>query len=131
MNEDIYDEWNSLKKKISVVSKDVQFKEGEVWWCSVGYNVGTESFGKGIDFARPVLIIKKLSHNACICIPLTTKVKNGTWFVKISTFKIERYAMLHQIRMLHSKRFQRMIFSVDAACFLEVKEKLKILLELS
>jgi mRNA interferase MazF len=131
MNEDIYDEWNSLKKKITQSNKHILFKEGEVWWCSVGYNVGTESFGKGKSFSRPVLVLKKLSNETSVCVPLTTKIKVGSWFVKISILSADRYAMLNQIRMFHSKRFQRRMITLDDLTFNTIKEKLKILLELS
>ena len=49
----------------------VLFKEGEVWWCSVGLNVGEEEFGKGERFVRPVLIFKKFTQNSFLGIPLT------------------------------------------------------------
>ena len=50
---------NQNEKKIKIDSK-IKYghpKEREIWWCSVGLNVGTEIYGKGEDFARPVLII--------------------------------------------------------------------------
>lgn len=37
----------------------VKFNEREVWWCAIGVNVGYEIDGKGKDFARPVLVLKK------------------------------------------------------------------------
>lgn len=42
-----YDEWNKEKKKISDIDKKVFFKEGEIWWCSLGINLGEEVYGKG------------------------------------------------------------------------------------
>ena len=46
-----------LEKKIVYPS----FKEGELWWCSIGINVGVEIFGKGPDAVRPVVIFKKIN----------------------------------------------------------------------
>ena len=54
-----FDHWNKSKKKIEVRRDKFLYKEGDVWWCSVGLNIGTESCGKGGEFRRPVLIIKK------------------------------------------------------------------------
>ena len=131
MNEDMYDEWNSLKNEISQSKKTILFKEGEIWWCSLGCNIGSESFGKGKNFSRPVLVLKKLSHETSICIPLTSKVKVGSWFAKISILSTDRYVMLNQIRMIHIKRFQRRLTHIESSDFLNVKEKLKVLLGLS
>ncbi len=126
-----YDEWNNLKKKVSKSNKQILFKEGEVWWCSLGYNIGTETFGKGRIFSRPILILKKLSNETSICIPLTTKIKVGSWFVRIQIHDVDNYVMLNQIRMLHAKRFQRRMFVVGNSTFNTIKEKLKNFLELS
>ncbi len=74
---DEYDHWNFRKKSLSHTHKKPFFKEGEVWWCSIGINLGTEAKGKGEMFTRPVLIIKKLSSEACIVLPITTQENTG------------------------------------------------------
>lgn len=126
-----YNEWNEKKKLISIKNKKYIFKSGDIWWCFYGLNIGTESFGKGIDFAIPVLVIKKLSQNSCIVIPLTSKEKVGTWFLEIKIHKERRWLMLNQIRMISVKRFQRRIVALDENDFLMAKQKLKQMLELS
>lgn len=40
------------------------FNEGEIWWCSIGMNIGVEIYGKGGRFTRPVLIFKKFTANS-------------------------------------------------------------------
>ena len=128
-----YDDWNAKKKDIASSNRtsEIYFREGDIWWCSIGLNVASETFGKGNDFRRPVLVIKKLSHNTCIAIPLTSKEKEGSWFAEITIQGERKKAMLYQIRMIHKKRFQRKICELDGKDFSYVKEKLKILLELS
>ncbi len=126
-----YDDWNEEKKKIATTKKTVLFKEAEVWWCAVGYNVGTESFGKGKMFCRPILIIRKLSHDSCICIPLTSKEKIGSWFSEITVHKHKKTVVLSQIRMLHTNRFLDRIMTLNDEDFIHIKEKLKLLLKLS
>ena len=55
-----YDYWNKVKKKIALSTHKLPyFKESDIWLISIGYNVGSEEYGKGRDYARPVLIIKK------------------------------------------------------------------------
>lgn len=126
-----YDAWSLQKKALSIRSEKFLFKEGEIWWSSIGMNLGSESFGKGETFRRPVLIVKKLSGDSCIAIPLTSQKKIGSWFVDITIHSEKKWVMLYQIRMIHTKRFQRRMASLDEKDFMRVKEKLEELLELS
>ncbi len=128
-----YDIWNEKKKGLQTESSSDQiyFNEADIWWCSVGLNVGREAFGKGKDFRRPILIIKKLSAELCIALPLTSKKKDGTWFVEIPIMNGINWIMLHQIRTLHRKRLQHKITRLEKEDFMRVKEKLELLLELS
>ncbi len=125
-----FDRWNFQKKKIDSYRGDVLFKEGEIWWCSVGLNIGDESYGKGPTFRRPILVLKKLSRNLCIGIPLSTKLKTGTWFATISITEGSRTILLYQIRAFSAKRFQRRLAVLDEQGFKHVKQKLEQLLEL-
>jgi len=126
-----FDLWNVHKKLIENESKKILFKEGEVWWCAVGINVGQESCGKGGTGRRPVLIIKKLSGKNCIAIPLSTKQKTGSWFSEIKIQGINQCALLHQIRMFSTKRFQRRLTTIEPEEFSVIKEKIELLLDLS
>ena len=127
-----YDEWNTKKKNIQLYENTdrMYFKEGQVWWCSLGLNIGSESFGKGEHFRRPILIIKKLSADLFIALPLTTKEKIGTWFIDVQLQGEKRWVMLYQIRTLNKKRLYLKIDELDDADFIRVKEKLETLLEL-
>ncbi len=61
-----FDNWNEKKKAIEGRFSNIIFRERDIWWCSVGINVGNESCGKGKDFQRPVIILKKLNQNSFI-----------------------------------------------------------------
>ncbi len=126
-----YNDWNLKKQKIqfSELTEVLYFNVGEVWWCSLGINIGTETFGKGKNFYRPVLIIKKLSNELCIALPLTSKKKIGTWFMNVILQNKEQCIMLYQIRTIHKKRFYLKIGQLGDRELMIVKEKLKILLE--
>ncbi len=56
-----FDKWNEKKKKLDVrvIEETLFFKEAEVWWIHIGLNIGFETNGKGEEFTRPVLILKK------------------------------------------------------------------------
>lgn len=85
----LFDEWNEVKKKLDKKTGNSLFREGQIWWCSVGQNVGSETYGKGKIFARPVLVFKRLSAQLFIGIPLTTKQKkeHGLLLLNITTGK--------------------------------------------
>jgi mRNA-degrading endonuclease toxin of MazEF toxin-antitoxin module len=125
-----FDSWNSKKKFLEYREEKFLFKEADIWWCSVGLNIGSESCGKGKDFQRPVLILRKLSKNSFIGIPLSTQEKEGSWFTDITIHGQKRYALLYQIRMYHTNRFQRRLATLDQPDFMKIKQKLEQLLEL-
>lgn len=51
------------------------FNEREIWWCSIGENIGFEGDGKNDMFERPVLILKKYNAEVFFGAPLTTSTK--------------------------------------------------------
>lgn len=121
-----YNKWNEKKQAIELVQeKEILFKEGEIWWSSVGMNVGNEIFGKGEDFTRPVLVFKKLSQNSCIVLPVTTQEKVGSWFTPVALNGGLRWVMLYQIRMTHVSRFQRRLGQLSPADYSRVRKMLK------
>src|SRR3989338_6232682 len=98
-------EWIKLKEKLHESNAKLPlFKEGEVWWCAIGENVGVEMNGKSGKFSRPVHVFKKLSHDGFLGIPLSTKIKTGTWYVPIIHRSIDCVAVLSQVRVISSKR---------------------------
>ena len=54
-----FSDWTKLKIRIHSRRKKVYFKEREIWWVSLGVNIGHEQDGKNIRFERPVLILKR------------------------------------------------------------------------
>lgn len=130
MNED-FNKWNDLKQKIQFKNtKEIFFKESDIWWISLWQNIKSESNWKWNDFRRPVLVLKKLSSDTCIAIPLSTQEKNWTWFYTYNLHWEEYTALLYQIRMIHKNRFQRKIWELDEKDFSEIKKRLKNLLNL-
>jgi mRNA-degrading endonuclease toxin of MazEF toxin-antitoxin module len=126
-----FDKWNSVKKELENSQRKLFFKEGEIWWMSVGVNIANESCGKGEIFRRPVLILRKLSGNSFIGIPLSSKEKNGSWFVDVSINNQKRCVLLYQIRMFSTNRFESRLATLDDNDFKKVKEKLEQLLKLT
>ena len=130
IDDNIFNQWNEVKKVLNKKERNHFFKEGQIWWCSIGQNIGSESYGKGEKFARPILIIKRLSAELFIGIPLTSKIKTGSWFVSFKHRDKDVTCMLHQIRMFDVKRFSNHIGQIDNEDFENVLESLGQLLGL-
>ena len=76
-----FDEWNEIKKQINS-SQTLKYPSvGKIYWCSVGYNVGREVYGKGDRFRRPVLVLNVLPNKMFFGIPLSSQTKNKTGFM--------------------------------------------------
>ena len=116
-------EWWRETIVISAKETSPTFKEGEIWWCSVGMNIGREIFGKGKDFSRPIVIFRKIGSDSFLAIPLTLQLKNGSWFVAIWYDGVERRALLSQVRVLDEKRLIRKIGTLDDENFQLLKKK--------
>ena len=118
-----YDDWNNIKKKIAKSNhKPPYFKEGDIWWVSVGYNIGNEVYGKGKDFLRPVLILKKFNSYSFIGIPLSSKVKNKPYHSSVVVRNQKNSALLFQIKTFSSLRLQHKLTDLNTRDYLKVKK---------
>src|ERR1035437_2426369 len=99
MNKD-FDAWNKLKKTIETDRSDyLSFHEREIWWCSLGVNLGSEENGKNELFERPVLVMKKFNMSTAIIIPLTTKHKESPYYHPIKHDGKTSSVILSQVRL--------------------------------
>jgi mRNA interferase MazF len=107
-------EWIGIKERLHVGdARPVFFKEGDIWWCALGENIGVEINGKGSTFSRPIFVYKKLSREGFLGIPLSTKTKKGSWYVKISFQEKEIVANLAQLRVLSTARMLEKMGTLD------------------
>ncbi len=115
-------EWIYLKEKLHVSTFKPPFiTEGDIWWVSLGENVGKEINGKSNLFSRPVLVFRKLSRETFLGLPLTTQNRKGTWYVPIRHDNRDIVVILAQARVLDSKRVSSRIGSIDDADMKKVK----------
>jgi mRNA interferase MazF len=119
---EIFDNWNIEKKILEKNSKILFFNEREIWWCKLGTNLGHEENGKGDDFLRPILIIKKFNKHIFLGIPLSTKIKeNNRYYIKF-LFKDEYIsALISQIKCIDSKRPHFKIGKITDHSFKKIK----------
>jgi len=122
----LFIEWTKLKIRIhSAPEKERFFYEREIWWASLGANIGFEQDGKNSKFERPVLIVKKFGKETLWILPLTTKCKTGRYYYQFE-YKGKRQSMiLSQLRLISSKRLLRKIRTLPADDFEKIRDKLK------
>ncbi len=118
-----FQEWCKLKIALWRKDSKVIFKQGDIWWCSLGMNLGEEIFGKGTKFTRPVLIFRKFTSNSFLGLPLTTQEKRGTWYVEITIHGKKNWVILNQARILDRKRLTNRIAALDDADLKKVRER--------
>lgn len=123
-----FDNWNIHKKEIDTKNSSIRFHQREIWWCVLGLNIGREQNGRGDNFERPVVVIKKLSKDTMLCVPLSTKKRLDEFQSKITSSNIEGYALIDQLRVVDTKRLIRKIALADIEEFEMLVLKIKQLL---
>ena len=118
-----FDEWNELKKKIDNKNIELKFSVRNIYLMSVGQNVGYETFGKGEEFLRPVLVYKKLSKETFIGIPLTSKQKEGSYYFSFNFKGKKSIAMFNQIRVFDIRREKVFYGRISQNTFDNLKKK--------
>ena len=117
-----FSEWFGLKKKLHERQQTPPLvSEREIWWASVGENVGSEINGKSAPFSRTVIIYKKLSHGFYFVIPTTTQKKEGSWFVRVRYQRTDMTACLHQARAIDHRRLSSRLGQLDGDDFENVQ----------
>lgn len=120
-----FNQWNELKKQINS-TKPNKISIAKIYWLSVGKNVGSEVYGKGVEFIRPVLVLKKVGANAFIGVPLSTKTKckTGIFYHHLTdSKKIPQVALISQIRLFDTRRVKGFKSRISKSDFNEIKQK--------
>lgn len=128
-----FDIWNEQKKYINQERIEGFFQERDVVWCSVGKNVGFEQDGKGSDFRRPVLVVKKFNRHVFLGIPVTTKLKpENKYYHQIDLGDgVDRSLVLSQVRLFDAKRLTQKLGVLNAEQFVQTKNALARILHIS
>lgn len=120
-----FTKWHEKKSGLHQHKGTAFFHEREVWWCSLGENIGYEQDGNGEDFARPVVVIKKHNLDVCLVVPLTGKQKSGQYYFPINLVNgTPSSAILSQIRLIDRKRLLYKIETIQKQTFRSLVEEL-------
>ncbi len=121
-----FDTWNNLKKIFEKENREIFAHPREVWWCSLGLNLGAEIDGKNDNFERPVLIANVYNKETMLVLPITSRERNDKFhykiFIKTKDVKTGEYrekpvwVKLTQARVISNKRLLRKvdILSIDS-----------------
>jgi mRNA interferase MazF len=129
--ENDFDRWNEIKKRLAGnASPPPAFpKNGEVWMCTLGKNLGREQDGGMRDFSRPVLVVKKLNNEIFWVVPLSTKQKSLDFYFNYEDPSgAPVAAVLAQLRLVSINRFRRDIYVLPATLLDEVRVRLRAFL---
>ena len=124
-----FDGWNRTKKELHNTGKNKLYHEREIWWCTLGVNVGFEQDGSGEEFRRPVVVVKGLSRQTCFVVPLTAAKQKHVLRPSIGLVDgKEARALLSQCRVIDTKRFVRKIGYLEKDVFKQIQKAVKELL---
>ena len=124
-----FDEWNKKKKELNDREESLFCHERELWWCALGINIGFEQDGSDIEYRRPVLILKNLSQDTSLIIPLTTSERRHKFRLPIGLVEGKKAcALLSQMKVIDRKRLVRKIGTLDKKIFEGARKTVKDIL---
>lgn len=124
MEEKDYHSWTWYKRKLHSKQNYPYYREGEIWFCSLGLNIGWEEDRKHELFERPVLVIKKFRPSLFLAVPFSSKMKTGSHFYHILRNGSMFTAMLLQMRVVDARRLQRKLYMLPSKDFDEIVQRL-------
>lgn len=118
-----FNNWNTQKQSIHQNGKSKFYHVREVWWCSLGVNIGCEQDGGGKENRRPVLILKGLGPSTCIVVPLTRSTHTHAYRLPVGDVDGESaHAIISQIRVVDTKRLVRKVEFLDKDIFERIRK---------
>ena len=120
MVEKDYREWHNAKSKLNNVEGTALFHEREIWWCTLGVNIGYEQDGTNELFERPILIVKKFNRDVLWTLPLTRTDKKNRYYFPITIGEKNSAVILSQLRLISSKRLQRRMHKLSREQFKKI-----------
>lgn len=118
-----FKKWCERKEKLDGTVGAALFHEREVWWCTLGVNIGFEQDGNNELFTRPIVILTKFNLETCLVVPLTTKDKIGKYYFYLGEIDGQKaVAILSQLRFIDRKRLASKIATLNQENFKKLIE---------
>ncbi len=120
-----FQKWHNEKENVHYYKIRPFYHEREVWFCSLGVNIGFEQDGTGKNFDRPIVIVRGFNKNIFFGVALTGSVKTGKYYFPVGKIEDrEASAILSQVRLIDTKRLVKKIMTLDDNVFQELKKAL-------
>jgi mRNA-degrading endonuclease toxin of MazEF toxin-antitoxin module len=124
-----FDRWNRHKKQLDSGAKRPFYHPREIWWCSVGVNVGNEIDGTGKEHDRPVLVLRPFNAETFFGVALVGHARAGRFYFPLGTVNDrEAVANLSQARLFDTKRLIRKLATLDERTYRQVTKALALTL---
>ena len=116
-------EWIGIKEKIHNENNFPSFEERQIWWAYLGENVGHEEDGKGENFMRPFIVIRKFNKELLFGIPCSSITKDNQYYFEVVVWSgnFKTAALLSQGRTISSRRLVKIIDKVGESVFNDLK----------
>ena len=119
----IFVDWTKIKIRVHISEREIYPKVREIWWASLGQNIGVEVNGKNENFERPVLIIKVFNNLGVLIAPISSKIKEGKYFIRfVHENEEENIINMSQIRSVSTKRLVRKVGELKIEDFEKIRE---------
>jgi mRNA interferase MazF len=105
--------WNKFKQALNKSEVTFYAHPREIWWCSLGVNIGAEIDGKEFNFERPVILLKVYNKETILTLPAVSKGSDARFHFTLKSFQIPMHIRLTQPRVLSSKRLIRKIATLE------------------
>ncbi len=126
-----FGKWHELKGYIEENNGPLMFAEREIWWCSIGLNLGDEEDGKNDHFERPVLVFRKFNKDIFWGLPMSTKIKDDKFHFTYSfSVDFDASILLSQLRLMSSKRLIRRLIKIHPTVFNQIQKSIVSLINL-
>ena len=122
--------WHDTKQVLHNEQARIFFKEREIWFCYLGENIGFEQDGRGNEFLRPVVVLKKFNNTIFWAVPLTKTEKLPHMYYFAFSFQASTAstAILSQLRLMDAKRLKYKSGTMTQTDFISIKTKIRQLL---
>ncbi|MDB5264756.1 MAG: hypothetical protein JWN64_327 [Parcubacteria group bacterium] len=123
-----FDAWNEQKKRIEEEKSELIVYERDIWWCSVGLNIGDEQDGKKALYERPIIVLKTFGKGLALIVPTTSTFKDLPYYFLFENKGDKWVALITHVHLISTKRFNRYIGKMNRPDFSLMKERIKRLL---
>lgn len=119
-------DWTRIKARLQISEPSLFPYKKEIWWASLGQNIGVETNGKNNKFERPVLVIKVFNVHSLLIAPITSNLNERKFTVSFANHVGEIYLIkISQLRTISTKRLLRKISEISDLDFENVIKFIK------